>query len=147
MTTMSDSPLWILGFEFEAEDANARDIAAMGYGGGVPMGGDLGQAPNGSPVSLVIHAVKDPVGANLDRVQVIKGWLDEDGDTNERVYDVEWAGDRGPESNGRVPAIGSTVDVETLTYDNTIGSAELSTVWVDPDFDSDERTFYYVRVL
>jgi len=73
MTTMSDSPLWILGFEFEAEDANARDIAAMGYGGGVPMGGDLGQAPNGSPVSLLIHAVKDPVGANLDRVQVIRG--------------------------------------------------------------------------
>jgi hypothetical protein len=135
------------GFEFDAEDANARDIAAVGYGGGVPMGGDLGQAPNDSPVSLLIHAVKDPVGANLDRVQVIKGWLDEDGDTNERVYDVEWAGDRRRDANGRVPAIGSTVDVERLTYDNRIGSAELSTVWVDPDFDPDERAFYYVRVL
>ncbi len=135
------------GFEFEADDASARDIAAVGYGGGVPMGGDLGQAPNGSPVSLLIHAVKDPIGANLDRVQVIKGWLDEDGDTNERVYDVEWAGDRRRDVNGRVPAIGSTVDVERLTYDNAIGSAELSTVWVDPDFDPDERAFYYVRVL
>jgi len=77
------------GFEFDADDTNARDIATVGYGGGVPMGGDLGQAPNGSPVSLLIHAVKDPVGANLDRVQVIKGWLDEAGDTNERVHDVE----------------------------------------------------------
>jgi hypothetical protein len=134
------------GFEFEAEDANARDIAAVGYGGGVPMGGDLAQAPNDTPVSLLIHAVKDPAGANLDRVQVIKGWLDADGETHERVYDAAWAGQRTA-ANGKVPAIGSTVDVERLTYDNRIGSAELSTVWVDPDFDPDERAFYYVRVL
>ncbi len=134
------------GFEFEAEDADARDIAAVGYGGGVPMGGDLAQAPNGTPVSLLIHAVKDPVGANLDRVQVIKGWLDEDGETQERVYDVAWAGPRTA-ANGKVPPIGNTVDVARATYDNTIGSAELSTVWVDPDFDPDERAFYYVRVL
>ena len=111
------------------------------------MGGDLGQAPNDRRVSLLIHAVKDPVGANLDRVQVIKGWLDEDGETHEHVYDVAWAGRRTPGANGKVPAIGSTVDVEGLTYDNAIGSAELSTVWVDPDFDPDERAFYYVRVL
>ena len=134
------------GFEFEAEDANARDIAAVGYGGGVPMGGDLAQAPSDTPVSLLIHAVKDPVGANLDRVQVIKGWLDEEGETHERIYDVAWAGQRRA-VNGKVPAIGSTVDVARATYDNTIGSAELSTVWVDPDFDPDERAFYYVRVL
>ena len=134
------------GFEFAAEDANARDIAAVGYGGGVPMGGDLAQAPNDTPVSLLIHAVKDPAGANLDRVQVIKGWLDADGETHERVYDAAWAGQRTA-ANGKVPAIGSTVDVERLTYDNRIGSAELSTVWVDPDFDPDERAFYYVRVL
>ena len=142
------------GFEFETEDANARDIAAVGYGGGVPMGGDLAQAPSDTPVSLLIHAVKDPVGANLDRVQVIKGWLDEEGETHERVYDVAWAGQRTA-VNGKVPPIGSTVDVARATYDNTIGSAlkmsfgsaELSTVWVDPDFDPDERAFYYVRVL
>ena len=134
------------GFEFEAEDANARDIAAVGYGGGVPMGGDLAQAPNNRPVSLLIHAVKDPVGANLDRAQVIKGWLDDDGETHERVYDVAWAG-RRTAANGKVPAIGNTVDVARATYDNSIGSAELSTVWVDPDFDADERAFYYVRVL
>jgi hypothetical protein len=134
------------GFDFDAEDANARDIAAVGYSGGVPMGGDLAQAPNDMPVSLLIHAVKDPVGANLDRVQVIKGWLDADGETHERVYDVAWAGQRTA-VNGKVPAIGSTVDVARATYDNTIGNAELSTVWVDPDFDPDERAFYYVRVL
>lgn len=134
------------GFDFDAEDASARDIAAVGYGGGVPMGGDLAQAPNDTPVSLLIHAVKDPVGANLDRVQVIKGWLDDDGETHEQVYDVAWAGERTA-ANGKVPAIGSTVDVTRATYENTIGSAELSTVWVDPDFDSKERSFYYVRVL
>ena len=135
------------GFEFDPQDAQSRDIAAVGYGGGVPMGGDLAQAPNNTPVSLLIHAVKDPVGANLDRVQVIKGWLDDDGETHEHVYDVAWAGRRAPGANGKVPAIGSTVDVARATYDNSIGSAELSTVWVDPDFDADERAFYYVRVL
>ena len=134
------------GFEFEAEDANARDIAAVGYGGGVPMGGDLAQAPNNTPVSLLIQAVKDPTGANLDRVQVIKGWLDDDGETHEHVYDVAWAG-RRIAVNGKAPAIGSSVDLARATYDNSIGSAELSTVWVDPDFDADERAFYYVRVL
>ena len=134
------------GFEFDPEDAESRDIAAVGYGGGVPMGGDLAQAPNDTPVSLLIHAVKDPTGANLDRAQVIKGWLDEDGETHERVYDVAWAGGRTA-ANGKVPAIGSTVDVARATYDNSIGTAELSTVWVDPDFDPDERAFYYVRVL
>ncbi len=134
------------GFEFEAGDANARDVAAVGYGGGVPMGGDLAQAPNDTPVSLLIHAVKDPAGANLDRVQVIKEWLEDDGETHERVYDVAWAG-RRTAANGKVPAIGSTVDVARATYDNSIGTAELATVWVDPDFDADERAFYYVRVL
>ena len=134
------------GFEFEAEDANARDIAAVGYRGGVPMGGDLAQAPSDTSVSLLIHAVKDSVGANLDRVQVIKGWLDDDGETHEQVYDVAWAGRRTAE-NGKVPAIGSTVDVARATYENSIGSAELSTVWMDPDFDPEERAFYYVRVL
>ena len=134
------------GFEFDEEDANARDIAAVGYGGGVPMGGDLAQAPSGTSVSLLIHAVKDPVGANLDRVQVIKGWLDDEGETHERVYDVAWAGARTA-VNGKVPAIGSTVDVARATYENSIGSTELSTVWMDPDFDPEERAFYYVRVL
>jgi len=134
------------GFDFDAEDANARDIAAVGYSGGVPMGGDLAQAPNDMPVSLLIHAVKDPMGANLDRVQVIKGWLDDNGETHEQVYDVAWAGQRTA-VNGKVAAIGSTVDVARATYDNTIGGAELSTVWVDPDFDSEERAFYYIRVL
>ena len=134
------------GFEFDAQDANARDIAAVGYGGGVPMGGDLAQAPSGTPVSLLIHTVKDPMGANLDRLQVIKGWLDDDGETHEQVYDVAWAGQRTA-ANGKVPAIGSTVDAARATYDNTIGSVEFSTVWVDPDFDPQERAFYYVRVL
>lgn len=135
------------GFDFNAEDANARDLAAVGYGGGVPMGGDLAAAPKDVPVSLLVQAVKDPVGANLDRVQVIKGWLDDEGVTHEQVYDVTWAGERTAAANGKVPAVGSTVDATRPTYANTIGSAELSTVWVDPDFDPSERAFYYVRVL
>jgi hypothetical protein len=134
------------GFDFRPEDAYARDLAAVGYGRGVPMGGDLGQAPSNGAVSLLIHAVKDPVGANLDRVQVIKGWLDAAGETHERVYDVAWAGERTP-VNGALPTIGTTVDVSRATYENTIGTAQLSTVWVDPDFSADERAFYYVRVL
>ena len=134
------------GFDFGPQDAQSRDMAAVGYGGGVPMGGDLAQAPNDTPVSLLIHAVKDPAGANLDRAQVVKGWLDDDGETHERVYDVAWAG-RRTAANGKVPAIGSTVDVARATYDNSIGSAEIATVWVDPDFDADEHAFYYVRVL
>jgi hypothetical protein len=111
------------------------------------MGGDLTAAAAGRAVSLLIHAVKDPLGPNLDRVQVVKGWLDASGQTHERIYDVAWAGSRSRDGKGKLPPIGSTVDARTGTYANTIGAAELSTVWVDPDFNPRERAFYYVRVL
>jgi hypothetical protein len=135
------------GWDFEASDADRADIASAGYAGGVPMGGDLTSAPDGGAPSFLIRAVKDPVDANLDRVQVVKGWVGEDGVAQEHVYDVAWAGDREPGADGNLPAIGSTVDLDTGLYTNNIGSAQMATVWTDPDFDSGQRAFYYVRVL
>jgi len=135
------------GFSFTTRDARANDIAAVGYRKGVPMGSDLAAAPRGKAPTLLIHAAKDPAGANLDRLQVIKGWLDAEGNAQENIYDVAWAGERQPDASGKVPAIGSTVDEETATYSNSIGSTQLATVWTDPDFDPAQAAFYYVRVL
>jgi hypothetical protein len=135
------------GFNFAANDASARDIASVGYSKGIPMGGDLSNAPRGKAPSLLIHAVKDPIGGNLDRVQVVKGWLDAAGQTHERIYDVVWSGNRKPDANGKLPSVGNTVDVSRVTFTNTIGAAQLATVWTDPDFNPSLRAFYYVRVL
>ena len=135
------------GFDFGDSDASARDVAEVGYRKGVPMGGDLTAAPDGAAPSLLIRSVKDPNGANLDRVQVVKGWVGSDGAAQERVYDVAWSDDRQLDADGRLPTVGDTVDLETGFYANTIGAPELSTVWNDPDFDASQRTFYYVRVL
>ena len=135
------------GFGFEPGDAEAADVAAFGYARGVPMGADLAVAPRGSSPSFLIHAAKDPLGANLDRVQVVKGWLDSDGTERERVYDVAWSGGREADTAGRVGPVGNTVDVAAARYDNSIGAAQLRTVWTDPDFDPALRAFYYVRVL
>jgi len=135
------------GFSFVASDASARDIASVGYSKGIPMGGDLTNAPRGKAPSFLIHAVKDPISGNLDRVQVIKGWLDSAGQTHERIYDVVWSGNRKLDANGKLPAVGSTVDLKTPSYTNTIGVAQLATVWTDPDFNPGQRAFYYVRVL
>jgi hypothetical protein len=95
----------------------------------------------------MVYALRDPVGANLDRIQIIKGWLDDSGRTQEKVYDVAWSGDRQPDANGKLPSVGNTVDLEAANWTNTIGASELAKVWTDPDFDSDERAFYYVRIL
>lgn len=135
------------GFSFVASDSTARDLATVGYSKGIPMGGDLSNAPRGKAPSFLIHAVKDPISANLDRVQIVKGWLDTAGQTHERVYDVVWAGQRRPDANGKLPPIGSTVDIKVPSYANTIGSAQLASVWTDPDFNATQRAFYYVRVL
>jgi hypothetical protein len=135
------------GFSYVAADANARDIAMVGYSKGIPMGGDLSNAPKGKAPSLLIHAVKDPISGNLDRVQVIKGWLDGAGQTHEHIYDVVWSGNRKLDSKGKLPAIGNTVDVKSATYTNTIGAAQLAVVWTDPDFNPAQRAFYYVRVI
>jgi hypothetical protein len=135
------------GWDFDAKDAQNRDPAAIGYEKGVPMGGDLRQAPAGKPATFLVAALKDPTGANLDRVQVIKGWPDSNNNLQEKVYDVAWSGNRKPGANGQVPAVGNTVDMKTATWTNTIGAPELVTVWKDPDCDISLRAFYYVRVL
>jgi hypothetical protein len=135
------------GYEFTDADAKSRNPAVAGYGKGVPMGGDLGAAPEGKAPAFLVAALKDPIGANLDRYQIVKGWMDEKGETYEKVYDVVWSGDRKPGADGKVPAVGNTVDVANATWSNTIGSPELIAVWRDPEFDPKQSAFYYGRVL
>jgi hypothetical protein len=133
------------GYGFEKADAGSADIAAAGYRKGVPMGGDLAVG-EGAP-SFLVAAMKDPVEGNLDRVQIIKGWLDKDGKTHEKVYEVTWSGDRKPGTDGKLPPIGNTVDLRTGRYTNDIGEEALMGVWQDPDFDPAQPAFYYARVL
>ena len=137
------------GFDFTSADARTRNPAAVGYARGVPMGGDLAAAPPGKSPSFLVAALKDPIGANLDRIQIVKGWQAADGQLSEKVYDVAWgdAKTRAPDANGKLPPVGNTVDVANATWTNTIGDPELITVWTDPDFDPALRAFYYVRVL
>ena len=111
------------------------------------MGGDLPAAPRGKAPVFMVGAMKDPWGANLDRIQIVKGWLDADGKTHEKVYDVVWSDNRQLGADGKLPPVGNTVDVEAANWTNTIGASELATVWTDPDFDSSLEAFYYVRVL
>ena len=135
------------GWDFTAEDARGRLPADVGYMKGVPMGGDLTAAPDGKAPSFLVAALKDPLSGNLDRIQVVKGWLDDRGRRQEKIYDVVWSGDRQPGGDGKLPPVGNTVDVANATWTNTIGSPELITVWTDPDFDPDQSAVYYVRVL
>jgi hypothetical protein len=137
------------GWNFVPADANNRMPAAIGYAKGVPMGGDLSDAPAGKSPTFLVAALKDPIGANLDRIQVVKGWLDAKGEVHEQVYDVVWgdADKRKVGTNGKLPPVGDTVDIENATWSNTIGDPELITVWTDPNFDSKQRAFYYARVL
>ena len=162
------------GWDYGNADLEAADTAAVGYARGVPMGGELsmpgeqdagslaGDPDSGSPAgepgsgsrpghgdapTFLVVAHKDPAGANLDRVQIVKGWLDADGTARERVFDVVWSGDREPGEDGKLPPEGSTVKLETARYSNSIGVAELAAVWRDPAFDATEASFYYVRVI
>ena len=137
------------GWDFQPQDANTREPADAGYAKGVPMGGDLKSAPAGKAPTFLVAAMKDPLGANLDRIQVVKGWLDAQGETHERVYDVVWSdpAHRKPGADGKVPAVGSTVDVKNATWTDTIGASDLIAVWKDPQFDPKQSAFYYVRVL
>jgi len=114
---------------------------------GVPMGGDLRHAPKGKAPTFLVAALKDPIGGNLDGIQIVKGWLDADNKLHEKVHDVAWSGDRKPDDRGKLPSVGNTVDVENATWTNTIGAPELITVWRDPDFDAGLRAFYYARVI
>jgi hypothetical protein len=136
------------GWEFNEEDITSRTPAFAGYRKGVPMGGDPPAAPDGaSSPTFMVYALKDPIGANLDRIQIVKGWLDANGEAQEKVYDIVWSGDRQPDSNGKLPQVGDTVDVVRATWTNTIGAAEFATVWTDPEFDAGQRAFYYARVI
>jgi hypothetical protein len=135
------------GYEFTEADTHSRFPGQAGYSKGVPMGGEL-SAANGRTPSFLVAAMKDPYSGNLDRIQIVKGWLDSDGELHERIYDVAVSDGReiGPDGRAREP-VGNTVDVENATWFNTIGDPELLAVWQDPDFDADERAFYYARVI
>jgi hypothetical protein len=136
------------GWEFDESDTRTRQPANIGYHKGVPMGGDLSNAPAGKAPTFLIAALKDPIGANLDRIQVIKGWMEADGSLSERIYDVAVSDDRTIGSDGRArEAVGNTVDLESATWSNSIGATEMITVWEDPDFNATEPAFYYLRVL
>jgi hypothetical protein len=135
------------GFGFTAEDLVRSDFARNGYANGVPMGGDLKEAPQGKAPSFLVQTLRDPDGANLDRIQIIKGWLGKDGKAEEKVNDIAWSGERTPGADGKLPPVGNTVNIAEATFTNAIGSAELHGYWSDPDFDPSERAFYYVRVL
>jgi hypothetical protein len=136
------------GWEFNEDDIRSRAPAFIGYEKGVPMGGDLKNAPSGKAPTFMVYALRDPIGANLDRIQIIKGWLDTGGKTREKIYDVAVSGGRkiGPDGRCKTP-VGNTVDLEAATWLNTIGASELATVWTDPDFNADEKAFYYARVI
>ena len=134
------------GWDFTADEVERQDFAAQGYARGVPMGGDLHNAPAGAAPSFMIRALRDPDNANLDRVQVIKGWLDGK-ETKELVYDVACADGRKIVNRRCERLVGSTVDIEDASYTNSIGDALLMAYWQDPDFDPEQRAFYYVRVI
>jgi hypothetical protein len=136
------------GWDFTEADANSRQPAEAGYSRGVPMGGNLSQVPDGKSPTFLVAAMKDAMSGNLDRIQIIKGWVGKDGKAQERVYDVAVSDGRKIDKNGRCKTpVGNTVDVANATWTNTIGDPELITVWTDPDFDAKQRAFYYVRVL
>ena len=135
------------GWDFAADEVETHDFAREGYARGVPMGGDLREAPGGEAPKLMIRSLRDPDNANLDRVQVIKGWLDASGETHELIYDVACSDDRAVVDRRCERPVGNTVDVADASYTNTIGDPMLTAFWEDPDFDPNERAFYYVRVI
>ncbi len=148
--TTGDRPIVrvFAGWDFVPADRDRADFVANGYAHGVPMGGNLSKAPAGKRPVFMVHALRDPDGPNLDRIQIIKGWLGKDGKTQERIFDVAVSGGRkiGPDGRCKTP-VGNTVDVANATYTNTIGAATLSAYWKDPTFDATQRAFYYVRVI
>jgi hypothetical protein len=135
------------GWDFNADDLNSRAPAFRGYEKGVPMGADLRTSSGGDAPTFMVYALRDAIGANLDRIQIVKGWMDRKGETHEKVYDVAWSAGRRPDANGNLPPVGNTVDIQNANWTNTIGASELATVWTDPDFDAAQSAFYYARVL
>jgi hypothetical protein len=136
------------GWDYTENDFKSREPAFAGYEKGVPMGGDLTMAPKGKAPTFMVYALRDTIGGNLDRIQIIKGWLDKNGKTHERVYDVAVSDGRKIGKDGRCKTpVGNTVDVKTASFTNTIGDSELGTVWTDPDFDPKQKAVYYARVI
>jgi len=135
------------GWDFTAADAQSRLPANEGYAKGVPMGGNLSSAPAGKTPTFLVAALKDAYSGNLDRIQIIKGWLDARGQRQERIYNVAWSDDRSPDRDGALPPVGNTVDVANATWTNSIGAPELIAAWTDPDFDPDLPAVYYARVI
>ena len=138
------------GWNFDESDTRSRLPADQGYRKGVPMGADLPPQPQDARApNFLVAARKDPMSGNLDRIQIVKGWLDNRGERREKVYDVVWsdAAERRPDGNGAIPPVGNTVNVAEATFSNTIGDPELIEVWTDPDFDSDLPAVYYARVI
>ena len=137
------------GYDFGPDDLEALDLAAKGYASGVPMGGDLSAAPEGNSPGFLVEAMRDPNGANLDRIQIVKGWLDSNGVSQEAVYDVVWSNPetRTLDAEGKLASVGSTVDEKEATYSNAIGAGSLRGYWQDPTFDQGQSAFYYVRVM
>jgi hypothetical protein len=135
------------GWDFTAADAQSRLPANEGYAKGVPMGGNLSQAPSGKAPSFLVAALKDAYSGNLDRIQIVKGWLDARGRRQEKIYNVAWSDDRTADRDGNLPPVGNTVDVANATWTNTIGAPELIAAWTDPEFDPDLAAVYYARVI
>ncbi|GAB5452794.1 MAG: DUF3604 domain-containing protein [Halioglobus sp.] len=135
------------GWDFTTQDAQAPDLAAVGYRGGVPMGGTLAPRTGKRGPVFLVAALRDPEGANLDRIQIVKGWLNSKGEPRESVFDVAWSGERRPDDKGKLPPVGSSVEADTATWRNNIGSARLAAVWSDPTFEAAQEAFYYARVL
>jgi len=136
------------GWDFKPDEVHSPDFAPQGYQRGVPMGGDLSASPEGAKPKFMVRALRDVDGANLDRIQIIKGWVDAAGKSHERIFDVAVSDGRKVDKNGRCKTpVGDTVDVPNASYTNTIGDALLGGYWEDPTFDPKQRAFYYVRVL
>ena len=135
------------GWEYTDEDIKSRIPAFAGYQKGVPMGGDLSPRKGDASPSFMVFALRDPIGGNLDRIQIVKGWMDDKGETHEKVYDVVWSGDREPDENGKLHAVGNTVDAASASFTNSIGDPELAAIWTDLNFNAAQSAFYYARVI
>ena len=135
------------GFDFTPTDAVSSLPGTIGYAKGAPMGATFRSAPDGKSMTFLVAAMKDPLSGNLDRIQIVKGWLDSGGELQEKIYDVAWSDGREIGPDGKLPAVGNTVNLDNATWSNSIGSPTLIAVWEDPDFDPSERAVYYARVL
>jgi hypothetical protein len=135
------------GYDFGNTQPGDENWAEIGYTRGVPMGADMKENIAKKPVQLMVYALKGPNSGNLDRIQIVKGWLDADGKSQTKIYNAVWSGDRKLDAQGELPSVGNTVNIPEASYTNTIGNTELKTTWTDPDFDASQPAYYYLRVL